>query len=310
MKSLVVTERLPENVWEAIEARYRASFVRLKELGRERFLDAIGSPDALVVSPGDPVDADLIAALPGSVKVIASYSVGLDHVDVAAARRRGIVVTNTPDVLTDATADIAMLLILGALRGVSAASRLILDGAWTGWQPAQIFGRDLAGKRLGIFGAGRIGLATACRAQAFGMKVRYWSGRARAEAFDRLEIDAVPDMDEFLAGTDVLSLHCPSTAETRGMVDRTLIEKLPPRAVIVNTGRGDLIVDRDVIDALRTGRLGGVGLDVFNGEPDIHPDYRQLPNAFILPHIGSATEETRLAMGRMLLAGLDANLPS
>ena len=217
-------------------------------------------------------------------------------------------IVNTPDVLTDATADVAMLLILGALRGVPSAFRMISAGEWTGWQPAQVFGRDLAGKRLGIYGAGRIGLATAHRAAAFGMKIQYWAGRRRSEDFDRLGHEAIADLGDFLAQTDVLSLHCPSTPQTRGLVNRALIEQLPPCAVLINTGRGDLIVDEDVISALQAGHLGAAGLDVFNGEPDLDPRYRDLPNAFILPHIGSATEETRLAMGQLLMDGLDTAL--
>ncbi len=308
MKRVVITKTLPAPVLKAIQAQYEATPLHLESLGREGFLAELGTPDGIVVSPGDPVDAELIAALPGSVKVIASFSVGLDHVDQDAARTRGIAVTNTPDVLTDATADIAMLLILGALRGAASAFRMISNGEWTGWQPAQVFGRDLTGKRLGIYGAGRIGLATATRAAAFGMRVHYWAGRRNSAEFDALGFKAVPDPDAFLARTDVLSLHCPSTPATRGLVNRALIEKLPQRAVLINTGRGDLVVDEDVITALETGRLGAVGLDVFNGEPAIDPRYRTLPNAFILPHIGSATEETRLAMGQLVLDGLNRYL--
>lgn len=166
----------------------------------------------------------------------------------------------------------------------------------------------MTGKRLGIYGAGRIGLATAKRAQAFGMPVHYWSGRSRSAEFDAIGAEAVPDMDAFLGRCDVLSLHCPSTPATRGFVDTTLIKKLPLRAVLINTGRGDLVVDEDVIVALQSGRLGAAGLDVFNGEPDLDPRYRTIPSAFILPHIGSATEETRLAMGKVLLDKLDAAL--
>ena len=308
MKRVIVTQDLPADVLQEIEARYRVTQVRLKALGSKAFLKQIGEPDALIVSPGDPVTADLITTLPQSVRVISSYSVGLDHVDLAAADARGITVTNTPDVLTDTTADVALLLILGALRGAADAFRMISEDRWTGWQPAQVFGRDVTGKRLGIYGAGRIGLATAKRAQAFGMPIHYWSGRSRSEGFDAIGAEAFADMGEFLSRTDVLSLHCPSSPATRGLVNAALIEKLPPRAVLINTGRGDLVVDEDVIAALQSGRLGAAGLDVFNGEPDIDPRYRTIPSAFILPHIGSATEETRLAMGNVLLDKLDAAL--
>lgn len=308
MKHVVITQTLPKNVLKEIEAHYCVTHAQLRALGAEQFLQEIGGPDALIVSPGDPVNAALIAGLPESVRVISSYSVGLDHIDLAAAEARGIAVTNTPDVLTDTTADVTMLLILGALRGVPEAFRLISEDRWTGWQPAQIFGRDVTGKRLGIYGAGRIGLATAHRALAFGMPVYYWSGRSQSESFDKLGAIAVPDLDDFLSYCDILSLHCPSTPATRRLVNRALIEKLPPRAVLINTGRGDLVVDDDVIAALQSGRLGAAGLDVFDGEPDIDPRYRTLWNAFILPHIGSATEETRFEMGKLLLAKLNKEL--
>lgn len=308
MKDIVITSNLPQSVIEALESNYRVRQLNLKETGPDAFLKALGNAEGLVVSPGDPVNRELIQRLPDTIKVIASYSVGLDHVDTEAAAERSLPVTNTPDVLTDATADIALLLILGALRGVASATQMLRDRQWQGWEPAQIFGRDLAGKTLAIFGAGRIGVATAKRAQAFGMNVIYWSGRHHSAAMDQLGATAVDNLDAFLAQAQVLSLHAPSTPQTRGLVNTALIEKLPAGAVLINTARGDLVVDDDVINALRQGRLSAIGFDVFTNEPAIDTRYYNLKNAFLLPHIGSSTEETRATMGRLVLQGLDRHL--
>ena len=218
--------------------------------------------------------------------------------------------TNTPDVLTDATADVALLLILGALRGAAQASRLLHSRQWQGWEPAQIFGRDLTGKTLAIFGAGRIGAATAKRARAFGMEVIYWSGHRQSPLLDDVGAKAVEDFSQFLAQAEVLSLHAPSTPQTRGLVNAALIDKLPAGAALINTARGDLVEDEDVINALQSGRLGAIGFDVFTNEPAIDGRYYDLENAFLLPHIGSSTEETRAAMGRLVLQGLRRYLPA
>lgn len=310
MHDIVITANLPQSVVETLQSTYQVRQLRLREIGAEAFLAQLGEAAGIVVSPGDPVNRDLIHRLPESIKVIASYSVGLDHVDTQAAEERGLPVTNTPDVLTDATADVALLLILGALRGAAPATRLLRERQWQGWEPAQIFGRDLAGKTLAIFGAGRIGAATAKRARAFGMQVIYWSGRRQSPLLDDVGAAAVEGFDQFLAQADVLSLHAPSTPETRGLVNATLIDKLPARAVLINTARGDLVVDDDVINALQSGRLGAIGFDVFANEPAIDSRYYDLDNAFLLPHIGSSTEETRAAMGRLVLQGLNRHLPT
>lgn len=308
MKRVIVTGTLPAEVEQALAQRYDVDRVELRSVGIEGFLSAIGAPDGVVVQPGDPVNAELIGRLPQSVRVIASYSVGLDHVDLDAAAARGLPVTNTPDVLTEATADVAMLLILGTLRGASPAAAMLREGRWAGWQPAQVFGSDLTGRTLGIFGAGRIGTATAARAKAFGMRLIYWSGRGASGPLDGLGAESLPDLDAFLGRSEVLSLHAPSNDDTRGFVNAATIEKLPKGAIIINTARGDLLNDSDVIAAARSGRLAGVGLDVFAGEPDLDRGYLDLPNAFLLPHIGSATTETRAAMGQKVIEGLGRHL--
>lgn len=257
--------------------------------------------NVLLVMAMDRIDATLIAALPDSMQVIATFSVGHDHIDLAAAQARGLAVLSTPDVLSDAVADMGMLLLLGAARRAREAMQLLYAGAWTGWSPTQLIGRDLSGGRLGIVGMGRIGRAIARRAKhGFGMAIHY-NNRSRLTA--ELEDGATfhPELDSLLAVSDFLMLAAPSTPSTRGLLSRSAISKLPPGAVVANVSRGDLVDDAALIQALGTGRVMAAGLDVFNNEPAIHPGYLALPNLFLQPHQGSSTIETRLRMGTALL---------
>lgn len=262
--------------------------------------------DAILVAPGGgPATAAVIAALPARVRMIATFSVGTDHIDLEAARARGIVVANTPDVLTDATADIALLLMLGAARRAYEGQTMLRAGAWTGWTPTQLMGTHLGGKRLGILGMGRIGRAVAARARAFGMSVRYHNRRRLAP---ELEDGALwrDGVEALLADSDVLSLNAPAGPETERLLDARRLALLPPGAIVVNTARGALIDDAALIAALKAGRIAAAGLDVFAGEPQVDPGYLALPNAYLLPHLGSATVETRDAMGFRALDNLDA----
>ncbi len=257
--------------------------------------------DALLVMAMDRVDAGLIEALPGTVRVIATFSVGHEHIDLAAARARGIAVLSTPDVLSDAVADLGMLLLLGAARRAFEAMRLIYGRTWTGWSPTQVIGRDVSGGRLGIVGMGRIGRAVARRARhGFGMEVHYHN-RTRLAA--GLEDGAAfhARLDDLLPLSDFLMLAAPATPDTRGLLNARSIEKLPDGAVVANVSRGDLVDDEALVAALRSGRVMAAGLDVFNGEPAIHEGYLGLPNVFLQPHQGSSTIETRLRMGTLLL---------
>lgn len=303
---LLVTRKLPEPVELRASRHYR---VRLNP--SDRPYDASGlaaaaaAADAILCTTTDRMDADLIARLPASLRIVATFSVGFEHIDLGAARARGIVVTNTPDVLTDATADVALLLILAAARRASEGDRLIRENAWTGWTPTLLLGIHLAGKRLGILGMGRIGRAVAERARGFGMIVHYHNRNRLPPALERGAIFH-ESPESLLAVSDILSLHCPLTPRTRHFIDAERIAKLPPGAIVVNTARGGVIKDDDLIAALGSGRLAAAGLDVFDGEPDLHPGYRSLPNTFLLPHLGSATCETRAAMGFRALDNLDA----
>ncbi|GGF67971.1 D-glycerate dehydrogenase [Terasakiella brassicae] len=265
----------------------------------EKLIQHSQGVDGILCTPCDQIGADLIAKLPDRIRIISTFSVGYEHVDIAAAKKRDIVVTNTPGVLTDATADIAMLLILGATRRAYEGERLIREDKWTGWTPTQLMGMGLQGKRLGILGMGRIGQAVARRAKAFGMDIHYHN--RRPVAFDATYHETA---ESLLMHSDVLSLHCPLTPETKGLLNTQAIEKMPQGAVVVNTARGPVVDDEALIAALKSGRLRAAGLDVFTGEPHLHAGYRDLPNTFLLPHLGSGTVETRNAMGFCALENL------
>ena len=257
--------------------------------------------DALLVMAMDQVDAGLIGALPAAVRVIATFSVGHDHIDLAAARARGIAVLSTPDVLSDAVADMGMLLLLGAARRAHEAMQLIYGRTWAGWSPTQVIGRDVSGGRLGIVGMGRIGRAIARRARhGFGMEVHYHN-RTRLAAEHEGGATFHARLDDMLPLSDFLMLAAPATPDTCGLLNARSIERLPHGAVVANVSRGDLVDDGALIAALGSGRVMAAGLDVFNGEPALHSGYLGLPNVFLQPHQGSSTIETRLRMGALLL---------
>lgn len=261
--------------------------------------------DAVLPCHSERFSADVIADLGPRLKIIANHSVGTDHVDLAAAKAAGIVVTNTPDVLSDATAEIAMLCMLGAARRGAEGDAMIRAGKWDFWSPAFMVGRQVTGKRFGVLGMGRVGQVTAARARGFGMEVHYHNRRRLPE---HLEQGAVfhDTLEGLLAVSDVLSLHCPSTPQNAGIINARTLALLPERAILVNTARGGLVDEAALIGALQSGRLFAAGLDVFQTEPGGNPAIAALPNVFLLPHIGSATEETRDAMGFRALDNLDA----
>ncbi|MCB1775278.1 MAG: D-glycerate dehydrogenase, partial [Gammaproteobacteria bacterium] len=251
------------------------------------------------------LSADVIERLPATVRAICSFSVGYDHIDLDAARARGIIVTNTPDVLSNATAEVAILLMLGAARRAHEGARMLRTDTWADWSATGQLGIEVTGKRLGIIGMGRVGLVTAKRARGFDMQIHYFNRRRLAP---ELEAGATfhAQLHELLPHCDFLSIHCPATPETRHLLNAERLALLPDGAVVVNTARGAVVDDDALIAALKSGRLFAAGLDVFNNEPAIDPRYRELDNTFLLPHIGSATRETRDAMGFRALDNLDA----
>jgi len=305
---LLVTRRMPAPVEERAQRDYDARLnAEDRPLTAAEIVERARSAPAILCVPMDRFDAALIAALPESVRVISTFSVGYEHIALAAARERGIAVCNTPEVLSVATAEIAMLLIVSAARRASEGERVLRSGGWTGLAPTYFLGHDVAGMRLGIFGMGRIGRELAARARAFGMEIHY-RNRRRLDPEEQHGAIYHETDESFLGASQVLSLNAPATPETRKWLNAERIAKLPEGAIVVNTARGALVDDDALIAALRSGRLSAAGLDVYEGEPKLNPGYVTLENVTLLPHLGSSTIETRIAMGMRALDGIDAVL--
>lgn len=308
MKPVVlVTRKLPEAIEDRLRRDYEPILNPTDTLySSEDIIEKAQGVEAILPCHTEKFTADIIARLPESVKVIANFSVGYDHVDTEAAKARGLIVTNTPDVLSDATAELTIMLMLGAARRASEGERLVRSREWKDWSPSFMVGTQVTGKRLGIIGFGRVGQVVAQRAhRGFDMEIHYHNrNRVAAEA----EAGAIyhATVEKMLPHCDFLALHCVASPETAGLLNAERIALLPDGAVVINASRGVVIDDEALIAALKSGKLYGAGLDVFNNEPDINPAYRELTNTFLMPHIGSATNETRDAMGFRALDNLDA----
>ena len=302
---IAVTRRLPE----AVEARLSAEFVaRLNPddhpFTRAELEAAFCEADGVLPTVADRIDAALLE-LPGRrAGIVANFAVGVNNIDLDAARGAGVVVTNTPGVLTDATADTAMLLMLAATRRAPESERLLREGRWQGFAPTLLLGRGLQGKVLGIVGMGRIGRAVAARAVAFGMRVIYHNRSPVSDPGVRAEAVSLP---ELMARADVISLHLPGGGANTGVISAGMIARMKPDAYLVNTARGDVVDEAALIEALEAGRIAGAGLDVFADEPRVPERLLRLPNVAALPHIGSATMETRTAMGMLAVDNLAAH---
>ena len=294
-----------------IEARLQADYdIVLNDddhiMAADEIIAAAAGVDALFICVTEPLDEATIDVLPDSVQAILTLSVGTDHVDIDAARARGLAVLTTPGAVTAATAEIGMLLMLGAARRAHESGSYLRDGNWDLWSPTQFVGVEITGKPLGILGMGRIGRTVAQRARGFEMDIHYHN---RSRLTPELEGDAdyIGDLGEFLAASEFLVLCAPSTPETRGFVNTQTLAQLPDGAIVVNIARGDLVDDDALIAALHSGKLAAAGLDVFNGEPaNVDRRYFDLPNVFMVPHIGSAARQARTGMGMMLLDGFEA----
>ncbi len=274
-------------------------------LSREQLVAAMQGADVLVPTVTDRIDATMIDECGDRLGLIANFGAGIEHIDLGAARARKIIVTNTPGVFTNDTADLTLMLILSVPRRLGEGSRLIRDEAWTGWAPTQLLGRSLGAKRLAIIGMGRIGQAVAHRARAFGMEIAYHNRRPLPGAIETmLGARYEPNLDKLLAEADIVSLHCPASAETHHLLDARRLALLKPGAFIVNTARGDLIDEEALIKTLQTGRLGGAGLDVYAREPKVDRRLIDLPNVITLPHLGSATLEGRSLAGEKVIANI------
>jgi len=303
---VLVCRKLPDEVEARLSRDYAPRFNSSDRVysGDELVRLAEGA-EIILACHSETFSADVIARLPPSVKAIANFSVGYDHVDVKATKTRGLIVTNTPGVLNDATAEIAMLLMLGAARRAAEGERIMRNGEWREWSPAFMVGTQVTGKTLGILGMGRVGRIFARRARGFEMKIHYFN-RHRLPPDQEEGAVYHARVEDLLPQAQFLSIHCPATPETRGLMNAERLALLPRGAIVVNTARGAVVDDEALIAALKSGHVAAAGLDVFNNEPRFHPGYAGLWNTFLLPHIGSATRETRNAMGFKALDNMDA----
>lgn len=303
---ILVTRKLPEAVEERLRRDYDPILNPTDTLySSDDIIEKAKGVDAILPCHTEKFTAEVIARLPDNVKAIANFSVGYDHVDTEAAKKQGLIVTNTPDVLSDATAELTIMLMLGAARRASEGEQLVRTKEWKDWSPSFMVGVQVTGKRLGIIGFGRVGQVVAKRARGFDMEIHYHN---RSRVAPELEDGAIyhPTVEELMPHCDFLALHCVASPDTTGLLNAQRIALLPDGAVVVNASRGIVINDDALLAALKSGKLYAAGLDVFNDEPDINPGYRQLKNVFLMPHIGSATKETRDAMGFRALDNLDA----
>ena len=303
---VVITRKLPD----AIETRLMELFdVRLnvddEAMSEAELTEAVKTADVLVPTITDTIDAKLIAAAGKKLKLIANYGTGVDHVDLAAAREKGITVTNTPDVLTEDTADMTMALILAVPRRLVEGERIVRSGDWSGWSPTWMLGHRIFGKRLGIIGMGRIGQAVARRARGFGLSIHYHNrNRVHEEIENELEATYWESLDQMLAHMDFVSVNCPHTPATYHLLSARRLKLLQPHAVIVNTARGEVIDENALTQVLQSGDIAGAGLDVFEHAPAVNPKLLALDNVVLLPHMGSATFEGRGDMGEKVVINI------
>ncbi len=305
-KRILITRRLPD----AVEARARAAYdvtqhADDRQMSLDELVAAAKTVDALLITLNEKCRKDVIDRLPENIKCISTFSIGFDHLDLDACKARGITVGNAPHGVTVATAEIAMLLLLGSARRAGEGEKMIRTRSWPGWSPLQLVGQRLDNKVLGIYGFGKIGQALAQRARGFDMAIHYYDIYRQPPEKEKGAIYH-DSLDSLLKVSQFFSINAPSTPETRYFFNKAVIEKLPHGAIVVNTARGDLVKDEDMIAALKSGRLSYAGLDVYAGEPKINEGYYDLPNTFLFPHLGSAAIEARNQMGYEALDNIDA----
>jgi glyoxylate reductase len=304
--SVVVTRELPDTVMDRLEALFDTTNNRADEaMSREALGAAMETCDVLVPTVTDTIDADLIAGAGDRLKLIANFGAGVNHIDLQAARNRGIIVTNTPGVLTEDTADMTMALIVSVPRRLAEGEKLVRSGEWKGWSPGGMLGHRIGGKALGIVGMGRIGQAVAMRARAFGLAIHYHN-RHRLPAVLEAQLAATwhADLDDLLAAADIVTIHTPLNADSRDLIDRRRIALMRPHVYLINASRGGIVDEEALVDALEAGKLAGAGLDVWEHEPRIDPRLLAQPNVVMTPHMGSATHEGRLASGARVIQNI------
>lgn len=306
--TLFVTRRLPEAVERRLCSAYRVTLNQEdRDLNRAELAAALANYDAICPAITDRLDADLLGKAGRRIRIIANFGAGLDHIDLDAARAAGLAVTNTPGALTEATAELAILLMLIAARRAGEGERELRAGQWTGWRPVHLLGQGLAGKRLGLVGFGRIARATAIRARALGMTILYHSRTpAPPEVETALAARRAPSLRTLAEQADVLSLHVPGGPETRHLIDASLLSAMKPTSILVNTARGSVVDEAALAEALATRRIGYAALDVYEAEPAVRPALLESAYTVLLPHLGSATIEARTAMGMQVADNLDA----
>ena len=303
---VIVTRKLPDPIEARMMELFNCSLnLDDKPLGKPELLAAVAQADVLVPTVTDRIDAEVLAAAGPALKLVASFGTGIDHVDLASAQQHGIFVTNTPGVLTEDTADMTMALILAVSRRLAEGERLIRSGGWTGWGPTSMLGHRIWGKRLGILGMGRIGMALARRAKGFGLSVHYHNRRPIPEDVESaLEATYWESLDQMLAHMDIVSVNCPHTPATYHLLSARRLRLLQPHAILVNTARGEIVDEEELIRLLETRAIAGAGLDVFEHEPAVDLRMRALDNVVLLPHMGSATIEGRIAMGERVIINI------
>jgi glyoxylate reductase len=303
---VIVTRQLTNAAMSRLEELFDTTNNRSDvPMDRGALADAMAMCDVLVPTVTDRIDAELIAGAGHRLKLIANFGAGIDHIDLAAARARDIIVTNTPGVLTEDTADMTMALILSVPRRLAEGEKLMRSGRWNGWSPGGMLGRRIGGKKLGIVGMGRIGQAVAARARAFGLSVHYHN-RHRLPDVLEAQFGAIwhDDLDQMLREVDIVSINAPHTPQTEHLIDARRLALLGPHVYLINTSRGDIIDEAALVDALEQGRLAGAGLDVYEREPLVDPRLLALPNVVLLPHMGSATIEGRQATGEKVITNI------
>jgi len=303
---VVVTRKLLPSVETRMEELFDAVLNTSDEaLSQESLTKAMQDCDVLVPTVTDRIDADLINAAPDRLKLIAQFGAGVNNIDLKAAKKKGILVTNTPGVFTDDTADLTMALILSVPRRLAEGEKLVRSGNWGGWRPSGMLGHRVGGKTLGIIGFGRIGEAVARRARAFGLDMIYNKRKRLPPSMeDDLGIRWEPDLDRLVAKSDIISLHCPLTDETENLLSAQRVAAMKPNAYLINTSRGELVDEDALISALESQKIGGAGLDVYTHEPAVNPRLLELSNVVLIPHLGSATFEGRQASGERVIANI------
>jgi len=304
MKKILITRKLIDTSEELAKKFFDVKLNKLdKILTQEEIIKQSKDCDGILSSLTEKFDSNLISKLPETIKIISNFAVGFGNIDIESAKKKKIVVTNTPDVLTDATAEIAMLILLGAARRAKEGMQWVNKKNWK-WSANFLMGKQLTGSRLGILGMGRIGRAVADRARAFGMEIHYFN---RSRLNKNLEKDATyhKSLESLLSVSDFFSINCPATKETKHIINQNTIRHFPDGAVISNSARGDMIDDEAMVEALKNGKIFSLGLDVYNGEPNIHPEYLTLSNVYVLPHLGSATKKTRTAMANLAVNNIE-----